>query len=168
VGQGTGAYNDSNVSTQVATSIDEGKPFLIGEWLVEPSMNRLTRGGESVQLELKAIDVLLCLVEHAGDVVSKNTLFDTVWQTEFVSESSITSRIGELRSALGDDAQNPRYIETIRKRGYRLIADVRPVTERDEDAQKSPDQFPSGDGDRNPYPGLGSFTTGATLRIVAL
>jgi DNA-binding winged helix-turn-helix (wHTH) protein len=140
-------YNGPSVSTQAETILQEGRPFLVGEWLVEPTLNRLTRGGDSVQLESKAIDVLLCLVAHAGQVVSKDTLFDTVWQTEFVSDSTLTSRIGELRNALGDDAQSPRYIETIRKRGYRLIAEVRAVTTPAETPLAIPEAPPSPEDD---------------------
>jgi TolB-like protein/Tfp pilus assembly protein PilF len=70
------------------------------------------------------MDVLLCLASHGGAVVSKRRLIDTVWQSNFVSESVLTRAIGELRSTLGDDARNPRYIQTIPKRGYRLIAEV--------------------------------------------
>ena len=65
-------YNGPSVSTQLATILQEGRPFLVGEWLVEPTLNRLTRGEVTVQLESKAIDVLLCLVEHAGEVVGKD------------------------------------------------------------------------------------------------
>ncbi len=158
MGHAPATYNGHSVSTQAETILQEGQPFLVGEWLVEPTLNRLTRGGDSVQLESKAIDVLLCLVAHAGQVVSKDTLFDTVWQTEFVSDSTLTSRIGELRNALGDDAQSPRYIETIRKRGYRLIAVVRAATVPAETPLAIPEAPPSPEDEDNPYPGLAAFT----------
>ncbi len=155
------------VSTQLATIIQEGKPFLVGEWLVEPSLNRVSRGGSTIQLELKAMDVLLCLVAHAGDVVSKHDLLDAVWQTEFVSDNTLTNRIAELRSMLGDDAQDPRYIETIRKRGYRLIAEVRPVTTADGAASPVPETPPSPEEGVNPYPGLAAFTEADADRFSA-
>ena len=103
------------------------------------------------------MDVLLCLVDHAGEVVSKNDLLDAVWQTEFVSDNTLQGRIAELREALGDDAQNPTYIETIRKRGYRLIAEVGSPTHSDPDPSL-PESPSSSDEDRNPYPGLAAFT----------
>ena len=112
--------------------------------------------GVSIQLELKAMDVLLCLVAHAGEVVSKDELLDAVWQTEFVSDNTLTNRIAELRKALGDDAQNPSYIETIRKRGYRLIAEVRPAPRAEEARQFPRPLFP--EEELNPYPGLAAFT----------
>ncbi len=152
------SYNGTRVSTQFETIAQEGKPFLVGEWLVEPTLNRLSCGETTIQLELRAMDVLLCLAEHAGEVVGKDTLFDTVWGTEFVSDSTLTSRIGQLRNAFGDDAQNPGYIETIRKRGYRLIAEVRPMTTADEAAPPVPEVPPSPEDEFNPYPGLAAFT----------
>ena len=96
-------------------------PFRLGDWLVEPRLNRLSLAGVTVQLELKAMDVLLCLVEHAGELVTKADLVDAVWQTEFVSDNTLANYVAVLRSAFGDDAHEPRYIETIRKRGYRSL-----------------------------------------------
>lgn len=120
-------YNESCVSTQVRPLPQHGEPFLVGDWLVEPSVNRLTRGDQTVQLELKAMEVLLCLVESAGEVVTKRQILDMVWQTEFVSDNTLQRRVAELRGAFGDDRKAPSYIETIHKLGYRLIAPVEGV-----------------------------------------
>jgi DNA-binding winged helix-turn-helix (wHTH) protein len=98
--------------------------FRIAEWLVQPSLNRLTEGDHEVQVEPKLMDVLVFLAEHAGQVVSKNDITDAVWPDLFITESVITRSIAGLRRAFGDDAKNPRFIETISKRGYRLIAEV--------------------------------------------
>jgi DNA-binding winged helix-turn-helix (wHTH) protein len=98
--------------------------FRLGDWRVEPSANVLVRGDEKVQLELKVMEVLCCLVGHADEVVSKRQLIDEVWRTEFVAENTLTRTIAELRRVLGDDARNPSYIQTIHKRGYRLIAET--------------------------------------------
>lgn len=96
--------------------------FRIDEWLVEPQLNRVSNGEISVHLEPKTMDVLLCLAENQGRVVSRQDLVDTVWSTEFISDSSLTHAIADLRKALADDARAPQIIETIPKRGYRLIA----------------------------------------------
>ena len=146
------------MSVQLATIIQNGEPFLIGEWLLEPMLNRLTRGDTMVQLELKAMDVLLCLAEHAGEVMGKHDLLDEVWQTEFVSDNTLQRRIAELREAFGDNASRPCYIETIRKRGYRLIAEVVAVTTAGEIAMAIPETPVPPDEERNPYPGLAAFT----------
>ena len=100
----------------------EDAPFSLGEWLVQPQLNRLSRsGGDDIQLEPKMMDVLVCLARASGQVVSREALIDAVWPEVFISESVLTRAIAGLRRALGDDARRPRYIETISKRGYRLI-----------------------------------------------
>jgi DNA-binding winged helix-turn-helix (wHTH) protein len=97
-------------------------PFSVGEWLVKPQLNRLSRpDGADVQLEPKMMDVLVCLARNPGDVVSREALIDAVWPEVFISESVLTRAIAGLRRALGDDARRPRFIETISKRGYRLM-----------------------------------------------
>jgi DNA-binding winged helix-turn-helix (wHTH) protein len=142
----------------IESVLEAAEPFLVGDWLVEPTLNRLTRGDTSVQLELKAMDVLLCLAEHAGEVVSKHELFDAVWQTEFVSDNTLARRVADLRDAFGDDAQNPRYIDTIRKRGYRLIAYVNVTGAPEAPAATFPEAPPTEVEELNPYPGLAPFT----------
>ena len=103
-------------------------PFSLGEWLVQPQLNRLSRpSGADVQLEPKMMDVLVCLARNPGDVVSRETLIDAVWPEVFISESVLTRAIAGLRRALGDDARRPRFIETIAKRGYRLIGPAAPA-----------------------------------------
>jgi len=105
--------------------VDQG-PFRLGEWLVEPRLNRLTRDGKSVQIELKMMEVLLCLAKHAGELVERQQLIDQVWATEFISENILTRAIAELRRALGDDAKYSTFIETIHGRGYRLLQEPVP------------------------------------------
>ena len=100
-------YNDSRVLGQIETIAQEGRPFLVGEWLVEPTLNRLTRGEATVQLELRVMDVLLCLAEHAGEVVAHHVLLDAVWQTEYVSDETLKNRIAELRRRSGTTRRNP-------------------------------------------------------------
>ena len=122
---------------------------------MEPRLNRLTRNGESFQIELKMMDVLVCLAEHAGELVERQELIDTVWATEFISENILTRAIAELRRTLGDDAKEPTYIETIHRRGYRLIAPVEPVAAT---VHPFPTPTPRAAEERSPYPGLAAFT----------
>jgi DNA-binding winged helix-turn-helix (wHTH) protein len=98
--------------------------FRLADWLVQPSLNRLTSDDRVIQIEPKLMDVLVYLAENAGQVVSKNDITDAVWPDLFITESVITRSIAGLRRAFGDDAKDPRFIETISKRGYRLIAQV--------------------------------------------
>ena len=156
---GRAAYNGTNVPPEIATIIERGSPFRLGEWTVEPSLNRLTNGEGTVQLELKAMDLLLCLAERAGELVTRNELHDAVWQTEFVADNTLVKRVAQLREALGDDAKNPVYIETIPKRGYRLIAAVDALGRRHSasvlDGVGAPE---ARDGGVCPYPGLAPFS----------
>jgi DNA-binding winged helix-turn-helix (wHTH) protein len=104
-------------------------PFYVGNWLVEPVLNRISANGEVVHLEPKVMQALLHLSEHAGSVVEKKDLLNTVWPDAFVTEDALTRCIFELRKALKDDSRAPRYIHTVHKRGYRLVASVGEVAE---------------------------------------
>jgi TolB-like protein/DNA-binding winged helix-turn-helix (wHTH) protein len=101
--------------------------FQLGTWLVEPSLNTISRNGTTVQLEPKVMSVLVCLAEHAPEPVSKEELLKTVWPGTFVGEGVLTRSIFELRRVFEDEAKEPRVIQTIAKRGYRLVAPVVPV-----------------------------------------
>lgn len=98
----------------------------VGDWEVDPALNELRRGGETVRLEPKAVEVLRYLAERPGEVVGRESLLSAIWAGVVVGDDALTQAIIKLRRALGDDAHSPRYIETISKRGYRLIAAVGP------------------------------------------
>jgi DNA-binding winged helix-turn-helix (wHTH) protein len=98
--------------------------FFLGEWLVEPRLNRISAGGSTIQLEHRVMEVLVCLADHAGDLVTRRDLVDKVWDEGFISDNTITHAVTELRKAFGDDPRMPKVIETIHRRGYRLIAPV--------------------------------------------
>ncbi len=102
-----------------------GGSLELGEWLVQPDQNRISRPGASVQLEPRLMDVLVFFAGRPGEVVSRDQLIEGVWKVEFITEWAITRAIAKLRRALGDLAGQPRYIETISKRGYRLLAAVK-------------------------------------------
>jgi DNA-binding winged helix-turn-helix (wHTH) protein len=106
----------------------EAADLRIGGWLVQPSLNLLTRDQESVRLRAQLMDLLLCLASHPGRVFRKEELVAEVWEGRWVAQSALSRCVAELRSALRDDAHSPRVIETITKRGYRLIAPVEVVT----------------------------------------
>ncbi|MBE9030345.1 AAA family ATPase [filamentous cyanobacterium LEGE 11480] len=90
--------------------------------------NACLRQGESeIALTPKAMAVVEYLVGNAGKISTKNDLLDTVWADEAVSEYALTSIIRDLRRALGDSTKNPRYIETVHRRGYRWIGEVSAV-----------------------------------------
>jgi len=99
----------------------------VGEWRVDAARNELSRGDETVRLEPKAIEVLVFLARRAGQVVSREEVLAAIWPGVVVGDDALTQAVIKLRKALGDDARSPSYIETISKRGYRLIAPVSPI-----------------------------------------
>ncbi len=103
--------------------------FRLGDWLVQPSLNRISRGEVTAALQPRFMDLLVFLSEHAGKVVSKEEILDAVWAKEFVSEGTLTHAVAVIRQTLGDDVRSPQYIETIPTRGYRVIASVAPEGE---------------------------------------
>ncbi|MFN0112186.1 MAG: winged helix-turn-helix domain-containing protein [Blastocatellia bacterium] len=98
------------------------KDFRLADCFVQPQLNRITREGETAQIEPKMMRVLLCLAERAGQVVTREELLEKVWSDVFVGEQVLSRSISELRKALADDAKT--IIETIPKTGYRLIAPI--------------------------------------------
>ena len=82
----------------------------------------LLKEGATVRLTPRAFQTLVVLVQHAAELVDKDQLMNEVWPDTFVEEGNLSRNIYELRKALGDDPAEPRYIETIPKRGYRFVA----------------------------------------------
>lgn len=101
--------------------------FQLGPWLVQPRLNSIVLDGQSVRLEPKVMQVLVCLARGAGDVVEKEQLIRSVWPDTFVSDDALTRCISELRKTFEDDARESRFIQTIPKIGYRLVAPVKEV-----------------------------------------
>jgi TolB-like protein/DNA-binding winged helix-turn-helix (wHTH) protein len=100
------------------------KRFTAGEWTVEPDLDRISRDSEEVNLQPQVMELLVYLAENANEVVSIDDMIEDVWEGRLMSSGSVYNRLTSLRKALQDDPQNPTYIETIHKRGYRLIAKV--------------------------------------------
>lgn len=99
----------------------------IDGWLIEPSLNQATRDGVSLRLRPQLVDLLLCLASRPGKVFRKDELLSQVWDGRWIAPSALSRCIAELRTALADNAHQPHIIETIPKRGYRLIAPVGPA-----------------------------------------
>ncbi|MDX1481875.1 MAG: winged helix-turn-helix domain-containing protein, partial [Woeseiaceae bacterium] len=98
--------------------------FTLGRWTVRPTRNLLESVEENVVLEPRLMRLLVLLAARPGEVVPKESLLEDVWNGTAASDESLARAISSLRRTLGDDSANPDYIETIRKRGYRLVADV--------------------------------------------
>ena len=78
-------YNCERMATKTGRDFELGARFWLDGWMVEPSLNRLSRGSVATQVERKAMDVLVYLAERAGEVVDRRELQDAIWQTEFVT-----------------------------------------------------------------------------------
>ena len=102
--------------------------FRLSDWLVQPSLGRMEKDGQTVHVRAKVMDLLVYLAARPGEVVSKDALLDGVWNTDAISESALTRTITELRQALGDSVEDPKILVTIPKRGYRLVAPVATAT----------------------------------------
>jgi DNA-binding winged helix-turn-helix (wHTH) protein/Flp pilus assembly protein TadD len=100
--------------------------FALGDWLVEPSLHRISKGNARKKLEPKVMELLVLLASRPGEVFTKEEISERLWPGVFVSESSLFRHVSELRRVLGDDRRRPSYVATIPKRGYRLVAPVSP------------------------------------------
>ncbi|TAM43475.1 MAG: tetratricopeptide repeat protein [Gammaproteobacteria bacterium] len=103
--------------------------FHVADWEVQPSSNRIRRGDTEVKLEPKVMALLAYLAGRRNELVTREQLEREIWGGTVVGYDALTSSIIKLRKALGDDSRNPHFIETVSKKGYRLIAPVRAVHE---------------------------------------
>ena len=108
-------------------SSSDPKAFGLQDFLVEPSLNRITGPEGAAQVEPRIMGVLVTLAARPGEVWSRNDLLDEVWHDTIVNEETLTRAIFHLRRHLGDESGDPRFIETIRKGGYRLVCPVEDV-----------------------------------------
>lgn len=125
--------------------------WVLGDWRVSPATLRLEREGQEVALEPRMMAVLAALCRHPGEVMSAEALLQACWPNEVLGDNPVHKVIAGLRRALGDSVSQPRYIETLRKQGYRLIAPLRALS--DQGAR-------SLEGSRrgsSPYRGLAAF-----------
>lgn len=104
-----------------------GQPFRVADWRVDPASGSISRGGRAFKLEPRVMDVLVYLAARPGRVVSREEPEAAVWTGRVVGYDALTGTVQKLRRAFADDVRQPCVIETISKRGYRLVAPVAPV-----------------------------------------
>ena len=102
------------------------KIFSVGEFTIERELNSISHNGKCQIVEPKVMALLYYLSCHANEVISRDKLMEDVWRSQ-VSEGAVNRVVGLLRKALADNVDSPRYIQTIAKKGYRLIADVKNI-----------------------------------------
>jgi TolB-like protein len=115
--------------------------FQLGIWRVQPQLNCVSCDQKIIRLEPKMMEVLLCLAQSSGEVVSKERLVQEVWRNTFVTDDVLIRCVSALRKAFGDDSGKPAIIETIPKRGYRLVLPVVPVAYSQRTQGASPSDF---------------------------
>lgn len=101
--------------------------FEFGDFFLNTIEKVLLREGKPVQITPKAFELLQILVENHHHLVEKSVLMNTVWKESFVEEGNVTFTVWQLRNVLEDDRHHPRFIETVPKRGYRFIGNVREI-----------------------------------------
>ena len=101
------------------------KGFRLGPFIIKPQRGAVTGPhGETHHLEPKVMDVFVLLAEQANELVSRDQLLDAVWSGHVAADELLTGAISDLRRTLHDDSGDPKYIETVPKRGYRLIGQI--------------------------------------------
>src|SRR5262245_55197584 len=115
----------SNRAQEWDMSSHSGPSYEFGPFRLDPSERLLLRDGQNLPLTPKALEALLLLVANSGRVVEKQELIEALWPDSFVEEANLTNNISLLRKVLGDSSEEPSYIETVPRRGYRFVAAVR-------------------------------------------
>jgi len=105
------------------------RPFRVGDWLIEPALGQASRRDTTLRLRPQLVDLLEQLALRPNQTVSKDDLLDAVWADKYIAEAGVARCIAELRQLLGDDPRDPAFIQTVPKRGYRLVAPVSFVEE---------------------------------------
>lgn len=123
----------------------------VGDWILVAELNLLRRAGQEVRLEPRHADLLAFMSTRGGEVVSTEDIIQNVWHGQVVTDHSVYQAIAKLRKAFADSASQPRYIETVPKRGYRLIAEVSEIA-----AEGQPDDPAGLAAFRSPQPELES------------
>ncbi len=108
-----------------------------GPFRLDLRAHRLLRQSEPVPLSAHLVDLLALFAVRAGELLTKDALFEAIWPGVFVTDNTLARAVADLRRALGDDPADPRYIQTVARRGYRFVAEVGPA---------APEAFPAGSG----------------------
>jgi len=132
--------------------------FQLGRWQVDVSGGQLRDGEQCLRLEPRLMQILVLLADNQGAVVSRQQIFDSVWPNQEVSDQTLDSALSRLRSRLGDDSRSPTYIQTVPKKGYRLL--IRPGA--------GLDQAPAGGRERQsrkaaPFIGIAAIALAAVM-----
>lgn len=109
-------------------------PYRFGPFFVDPQREQISRDGETIDVNRKAVQLLVALIERQGELVTKEEIVSSVWSDRGATMNNVSQHVFMLRTALGDSAQTHKYILTVPRFGYRFVA---PVVREDGDAAKS-------------------------------
>jgi TolB-like protein len=115
----------------------------VADLRVDPALDEICKDGHTIKLEPKAMQLLVCLAERPGEVLSVEDLLDRVWKDVVVNHDSVYAAVAALRRTLGDDPKHPKYIANVVRRGYRLIAPVSPWVDPPIDPTANVDPAPT-------------------------
>ena len=113
--------------------------FTLGDWEVQPLRGQVIGPSGPVHMEPKVMDVLIALASRPGEVIERTELVNEVWGGRAVTDEPLTRCIAELRRILKDSRREPSYVETVPKRGYRLVAPVKTQVSAEATAQGEPE-----------------------------
>jgi DNA-binding winged helix-turn-helix (wHTH) protein/tetratricopeptide (TPR) repeat protein/TolB-like protein len=133
--------------TADAPSTAEKRSLRFDGFLVDPVRRRLLRDGAPVAVTPKALSILLILLERRGEVVDKEELISRIWPDTFVTEANLTQNVSALRKALGETANDHRYVVTMPGRGYSFVAEIEELPETPEAPAPEPPVTPEPPGD---------------------
>lgn len=117
---------------------EANRRFEFDDYIVDLTEASITRSGERIHIEPRALELLGCLLRNRGHLVTKRELLDSVWQGAFVGDNSLARAVARVRKVLGDDAHEPRYIETVHTHGYRFVGEVRETEGMASSAEAAP------------------------------
>src|SRR5258708_38647391 len=104
-----------------------GASYRFGPFFVDRTRYSVQKGVSPVELTPKLLDLLIHLLDHSGELVTKEALLDALWPSANVTDNALAQAVSELRRALRDDAGAPQFIKTIARRDYRLLGPVQVV-----------------------------------------
>ena len=136
--------------------------FVFDDVIVDLANFRVEKDGQLIEITPRAFDVLVFLIENQGRVVEKSELIEAVWKEKFVSDNALSRSIKEVRHAISDNAEAPRYIETITRRGYRFIA---PVAVREFTPPPRSEESPRGEQINEDLPVANTTQAGRHFRV---
>ncbi|MCB1865431.1 MAG: tetratricopeptide repeat protein [Chromatiales bacterium] len=160
-----GRSNEQSGATANADQRDLADALRIAGWDVHPASSELIRGSKCLRLEPKVMDVLVLLARHPGQVLTRTEIEAQVWPNVVVGYDTVTGAVQKLRKALGDNPREPAIIETLPKRGYRLIAMPEPIARQ---TPATATARPESAAPSRPRPGHAWLATAVAVIVAAL